>query len=251
MQNKIKAIIVDDESKSRDALRKLLTRFAPEVELVGESADVEAAYDLIVEANPDLIFLDIQMPRSSGFNLLKKFKEISFEVIFVTSFDKYAINAIKFSALDYLLKPVDIKELKESIARAKKHIDGKKSFRSRYITLFDNLDDNSKEKKVSVHNGDMVELISSKDILYIEADGSYCMITTLNSLKYTTAKFLKDFEDFFGEQSDFVRIHKSCLINTKHVTGYTKGEPCFVKMSDGNSFEISRRRKQEVLEKIK
>src|SRR5438128_556965 len=115
MKNKIRTIVVDDESHSREVLRDLLESFFPEIELVGEAENVEGAYKLINEVEPQLVFLDIQMSRQSGFNLLKKFSEVPFEVIFVTSFDRYAINAIKFSALDYLLKPVEVKDLGEAI----------------------------------------------------------------------------------------------------------------------------------------
>lgn len=247
---KITTILVDDETKNREVLRNLLTNFFPEVEILGEADSVESAFKLVNEKNPQLIFLDIQMPRSSGFNLLKKFETVPFEVIFVTSYDQYAITAIKFSALDYLLKPVEVKDLRLAIEKAKKSIDLKLKSEGQIINLLNNLDIENKERKVAVHVGDKVELISATDILYIEADGSYSKIRTAND-RYTTAKFLKDFEEYFGENSDFVRIHKSCLINARHLKNYSKGEPCFIEMSDGITFEVARRKKQEVLERLK
>lgn len=250
MASKIKAIIVDDESKGREVLRNLLQSFFPEIELVGEAENVDNAFQLVNKVKPELVFLDIQMPRISGFSLLKKFEEIPFEVIFVTSYDEYAINAIKFNALDYLLKPVEVKELKEAVNKAQKIIGAKQRSNAQMINLLLSLDTKG-DKKVAVHVGEKVEMLNGADIAYIEADGSYCTIYTSDKEKYTTAKFLKDFEDYFGETSNFVRIHKSCLINVKHIKNYSKGEPCFIEMTDGNSFEVARRKKQEVLEKLK
>jgi len=247
---KITAILVDDENKNREVLKNLLTNFFPEVEILGEAESVESAFKLVNQKNPQLVFLDIQMPRSSGFNLLKKFDVVPFEVIFVTSYDQYAITAIKFSALDYLLKPVEVKDLKSAIEKAKKSIASKHQTNGQIINLLNNLDEENKERKVAVHVGEKVELISATDIIYIEADGSYCKIKTAND-KYTIAKFLKDFEEYFGENSDFVRIHKSCLINVRHIKNYSKGEPCFIEMIDGITFEVARRKKQEVLERLR
>src|SRR4051812_47628005 len=122
MKNSITALLVDDEESSRIVLRNLLSDFFPEITIAGEASNVEDAYVIAREKQPELVFLDIQMPRSSGFTLLKKFQEVPFEVIFVTSYDKYAINAIRFSALDYLLKPVEVADLKNAIARVKKSI---------------------------------------------------------------------------------------------------------------------------------
>ena len=251
MPNKITAILVDDENKGREVLRNLLQNFFPEIALIGEADNVENAFTLIKFKQPQLVFLDIQMPRRSGFSLLKKFEEIPFEVIFVTSYDQYAITAIKFSALDYLLKPVEVKDLREAIGKAKKIIEVKRKSTMQIINLLHSLNNDVKDLKIAVHVGEKVELLSGSNIIYIEADGSYCAVYTAGGQKYTTAKFLKDFEDYFGEISDFVRIHKGCLINVKHIKNYSKGEPCFIEMVDGNSFEVARRKKHEVLEKLK
>lgn len=247
---KITALLVDDEDRNREVLRNLLANFFPEVDILGEAESVESAYKLVNQKEPQLVFLDIQMPRSSGFNLLKKFDIVPFEVIFITSYDQYAITAIKFSALDYLLKPVEVNDLKLAIEKAKKSIVSKYKSNNQIINLLNNLDAENKEKKVAVHIGEKVDIINATDILYIEADGSYSKIKTRTE-KLITAKFLKDFEDYFGENSDFVRIHKSCLINVRHLKNYSKGEPCFIEMSDGITFEVARRKKQEVLERLR
>ncbi len=251
MENKITAILVDDEKNSREVLTTLLHNFFPQVEILGEADSVDTAYKLINSTKPQLVFLDIQMPRQSGFSLLRKYDEMPFDVIFVTSYDQYAINAIKFSALDYLLKPVEVKDLREAINKAQKSIVLKTKSNVQFVNLLKSLDSDTKERKVAVHVGENVKLISENNIISIESDGSYCIITTSTNEHYTTSKYLKDFEEYFGEDSDFVRIHKSCMLNVTHMKEYSKGEPCIVEMINGNTFEISRRKKQEVLEKLK
>jgi two-component system LytT family response regulator len=251
MAIELRAILVDDEIKGREVLRNLLQRFFPEIEILDETESVEQAYKSIALHKPNLVFLDIEMPGSSGFNLLRKFDVIPFEVIFVTSYDQYAITAIKFSALDYLLKPVEVSDLREAVQKAKRSIETKQQKSSFVVNLLNNFDDVAFDKKVAVHDGDKVVFVSAKEIIYIQADGSYCKISVAGGKRFTTAKFLKDFETFFGEKSSFVRIHKSCMINADHITNYSKGEPCFIEMNDGVTFEVARRKKQEVLEKLK
>jgi two-component system, LytTR family, response regulator len=251
MKEKIKSVIVDDETQSRIVLRSLLEMFSKEIEVIGEAENVEDAYYLIQSKRPQLVFLDIQMPRGDGFSLLKKYDKIPFHVIFVTSFDKYAINAIKFSALDYLLKPIEVVDLKEAVQKAVKSIEKEQNNEVQIINLLHTLDSNTIDKKIAVHAGDCVKFVNSDNILYIESDGSYCNITTTNNEQFVTSKYLKDYEDFFGEKSNFIRIHKSCLLNVNQIKGYNKGEPCIIEMINGQLFEVSRRKKQEVLEKLR
>ncbi|MDP2386833.1 MAG: LytTR family DNA-binding domain-containing protein [Bacteroidota bacterium] len=251
MESKITAILVDDEENGREVMRNLLENFFQEIELVGEAENVEDAFKLVKAKQPQLVFLDIQMPRQSGFNLLKKFEELSFEVIFVTSYDQYAINAIKFSALDYLLKPVEIKDLRDAINKAKKSIAVKTKNNVQIINLLRTVDTDIKDRKIAVHSGDNVKLLPENNILYIEADGRYCDITTNNSERYTTARSIKEFEEYLGDRAGLIRIHKSCMVNVNHIKGYSKGEPCFIEMINGKVFEIARRKKQEILERVK
>ncbi|MCE3225548.1 MAG: two component transcriptional regulator, LytTR family [Bacteroidetes bacterium] len=245
------AIIVDDEERSRRVLKSLLSSFFPETEVLGEASNVDEAYELINKKNPQLVFLDIQMPRANGFSLLKKYEVVPFEVIFVTSYDKYAINAIKFSALDYLMKPVEVKDLTEAMDKAGKIIDLKANRNIQMINLLNAVGHEEKLRKIAIHEGDFVKLVDCDHVVSIEADGSYCHIITDQNDRFTLAKYLKDFEDYFGESSNFIRIHKSCLLNLKHIIKYSKGEPCIIEMSNGQNFEVSRRKKQEVLERLK
>ncbi len=251
MKEKIRTILIDDEKNSREVLSKLLGSFFPEIEIVGEASDVDEGYKVIQEKKPQLVFLDIQMPRASGFNLLSKFETVPFEVIFVTSYDQYAINAIKFNALDYLLKPVEIDDLQIAIKKAVNSIEKKTDNNIQIINLLHSLSSDVNERKIAIHAGEKVKMLSVQSILYIEADGRYTHLSMNDGGSYTTAKCLKDFEDYLSNQSIFIRISKSLLINVNYIKEYSKGEPCIIHMINGKLFEVARRKKQEILVKLK
>jgi two-component system LytT family response regulator len=250
MENHMTAVIIDDETKSRFVLQTLLTQHFPEIELVGEAANAEEGYKLLVQVKPQLVFLDIQMPRSDGFSLLKQFEKVPFEVIFVTSFDQYAIRAIKFSALDYLLKPVEISDLGQAIQKAKESIALKRNNQPQIINLLRSIED-SENQRISVHSADSVIMIEENSIISIMSDGNYCTIRTDNNERYVSTRRLIDFEEYFGEDTAFVRITRRNIINVKKIIKYSKGEPCIIEMTNEEVFEVSRRRKTEVLNKLK
>lgn len=248
---KIKAIIVDDEKNSRDVLKSLLDSWEDELDITLEASNVEEAYHLINTHHPELIFLDIQMPKANGFSLLKRFEELPFEIIFVTSYDKYAINAIKFSALDYLLKPVEIEDLNQAVKKALLTIKKKNTSQLQVINLINSINEEQKERKIAVHSGEKVKLIHCSQIAYIEGDRRYCQLYTVEGERFTLAKYLKDFEEYFGDNSDLVRISKSHIINTAHIKEYSKGEPFIIVLTTGATFETSRRKKADILDKLK
>ncbi len=248
--SQIITLIVDDEANSRNVLKKLLTEHES-IKVVDVAADVDEAFMKINAYKPQLVFLDIQMPKSNGFNLLKKFESVPFEVIFVTSYDKYAINAIKFSALDYLLKPIELSDLKIAIDKAVKTIEDKENKSALVINLLHNLETDITDRKIAIHSNDKVKMISELQITYIEGERRYSNIYTTNGETYLTAKYLQDFEEYFSENSSFIRINKSFIINARHIKHYTKGDPFIIEMIDGKAFDVARRKKTEVLEKIK
>lgn len=251
MNKPIRTLIIDDENQSRVVLKKLLTHFRDEIEIIAEADNIEVAYRLIREQKPALVFLDIQMPRGDGFALLKKFSEIPFEIIFVTSFDKYAISAIKFSALDYLLKPVEMTDLKAAILKARQRIKEKINNKVQIVNLLHSIDHVNQQQQFIFQSGDEMKIVKSEDIVSIESEGSYSRIITVSNERFITAKYLKDFEDYFGDSTSFVRIHRGCMLNTRQIKGYSIGEPCIVTMTNGEHHEVSRRKKQEVLEKLR
>lgn len=251
MDTTITTIVVDDERNSRIVLKSLLRNFAKEVEVIGEADNVADAFELIKSKNPKLVFLDIQMPKANGFALLKKYETLPFEVVFVTSYDQYAIDAIKFSALDYLLKPIEVSDLRMAVAKAVKRIEEKNNNRAQIINLLHNINTTTNEHKVAVHIGETVKFIEEKDIVYIEAEGSYSNVFVITGERYTTTRSLKDYEEYFGEESSFVRVHRSCLMNSKHIKTYSKGDPFIIELVNEKVFEVPRRKKAEVLDKLR
>lgn len=233
--NKISCVIVDDEESGRIVMKELLALCAPEVEIKGEADDIISAYDLILAQKPDMVFLDIQMPRGNGFELIKKFHAIDFAVIFTTSFDKYAIEAIKINALDYLLKPVDTDELQAAIQKVRKH----------------KISQGNGNKKIVIHHKDRVKLINVSEVVCLEAENSYTYVHTNDGQKYMPAQLLKGYEQFLEGDDNFIRISRSAIINRNYIKEYSKGEPCVVFLSNGSSYEISRRKKGELIGKIK
>lgn len=243
--------MVDDENSSRIVLKELLSSFCREISVVGEASGVDEAYVVISDKKPDLIFLDIKMPTGTGFSLLKKFESVPFEVIFITGYDTYAIQAIRFSALDYLLKPVAVPELQEAVKRALHKFENNFASQKNVVNLLQNEQEEGVNKKIALHKNDSVHFIKISDISHIESDWNYSTIYTQHHEVFSSAKTLKEFEEYLRKFNCFVRIHKSCLMNANHILQYTKGEPCIVTMQNGTELEISRRKKQEVLEILK
>lgn len=251
MSTTLSVVLVDDEEKSRKVLRNLLSNYFPDVTLIGEASDVNEAYRHINEKHPDLVLLDIQMPGGDGFWLLKKWDEVPFEVIFVTSFDQHAIEAIKFSALDYLLKPVQVYQLRSAIDKAIRNKERRLNMQAQIVTLLDNLDSANDDKRIAVHVHDKVRFLNMKHIMYLEIDGHYSMPKLVNGEQFTTTKPLSYFEELLTPDKGFVRIHKGYIINVNFIKEYSKGDLCILTMIDGKQFEVARRKKQEVLERLK
>jgi two-component system LytT family response regulator len=241
----MKAIIVDDEKNGREILQSLLQKYCKEVEVVATAEDPEEAYALILRHQPDVLFLDIEMPNGNGFSLLEKFSSIKFQVIFTTAYDSYAIQAIKFHALDYLLKPIDIDELKMAVENVKKIQNGKDN-ENRYADFL------VSEKagitgRIALPIKEGVVYLTIKDIIRVDSDGSYSTFYTSDSKKYVVSRNLGEYEEILPE-SLFFRAHKSHLINMNKVKKYIRADGYFVEMEDGSKVEIARRKKDEFLQ---
>jgi two-component system LytT family response regulator len=247
----LKLLIVDDEQDCREVLCELIGRYFPAIEIAGMAAGAEEAFVLINKTAPDLVLLDIQMPPENGFSLLKRFEKVPFDVIFVTSHDEFALTAIKFNALDYLLKPIDIQELQQAITKALSSRRAAPEQHAQIINLLDQIEGDKKERRLAVHHGEKVKLLQEKDIVFVEAESRYCKIRMANTEQYVIARNLGEFEEYFGESSPFIRISKTYIINAAYIKEYTKGDLFTIQMSDDTVFEVSRRKKPEVLEKLK
>lgn len=245
----LKAILIDDELKSRDNLRQLLLKYCPNVEIIAEAGSAIDALNLIRELNPDLLFLDIEMGEVSGFDLLKILNgRQNFEVIFVTAFDKYGIQAVKACAIDYLLKPINILELSNAVEKAKNQINPKKE-NERLKELVANIDRGDNEQRIAIPLSDKIEFLAINKIIRLEAEGNYTHIYLDNKKQYLVCKTLKEYQELL-ENHNFIRTHQSHLINFRKISAYVKTDGGFVAMEDGSQAPISRQKRDEVLLKI-
>jgi two-component system LytT family response regulator len=245
----LRAILIDDEIKSRSNLRQLLFEYCPEVKVIAEAGSAIEAIKVIRELNPDLLFLDIEMGEFSGFDLLKLLNgEKNFEVIFVTAFDKYGIQAAKACALDYLLKPINILELSNAVAKATTQINPKKE-NDRLRELIANIDRGNDEQKIAIPLFDKIEFLSIKKIIRLEAEGNYTHIYLDDKKHYLVSKTLKEYQELL-ESKNFIRTHQSHLINIRKISAYVKTNGGHIAMDDNSQIPISRQKKEEVLYKL-
>lgn len=243
----MKAIIVDDEQSARDILSNLLLRFCEGVEIAGIYSNVEEAVIGIKEKQPDVVFLDIEMPNFAGYEIVNFFDEINFEIIFITAYDKYAIRAFEVSAVDYLLKPIDIERLKKSVQKTIGKV-GLKQNAEKYSLLNTNLQ--SKElKNIVIFEKGMQYILAMETIIAVEAQESYCNIYTTTK-KYMVSKNLKHFENILTGDKRFLRIHKSWIISKNHIEKYSKTELNII-LTNGIQAKLSKYKKAEFEEEIK
>ncbi|MBC7937943.1 MAG: response regulator transcription factor [Rhizobacter sp.] len=245
----IKVLLIDDEQKARNILYYFLTTLVPEIAEIRQAESVDKAVAILKEYTPDIVFLDIEMPNKNGFDFLLEIEKPSFDVIFTTAYNQYAIQAIRFSALDYLLKPVDPDELKNAIQR---YLEKKESAEQKE-QLFNNLVQNIEQKdirdfKIAVPSSDGVHFFVVDDILRLEADSSYTNIHLVNQRPFLASKTLKHFEEML-EDFHFIRTHKSHLVNSKHITRISNDKE-FVLLTDGSKVEVARRKKDEVQQQL-
>jgi two-component system LytT family response regulator len=245
----IKAVIVDDERKSRESLKILLEDFCENVDVVGLASTVEEAIGQVGLNNPDVVFLDIQMNQETGFDFLNKITRKNFEVIFTTAYDEYALDAIKFSALDYLLKPINIDQLKAALQKVEeKH--SKDNLGDKLELLLQNIKSESAENfKLVLPTNDGLTFISFKDILYCAASSNYTIFNMRNGRNHVVSKTLKEYEDLLTHYH-FYRIHNSYVINLREIKKYIKGDGGHVIMSNDKALDVSKRRKDLFLSKL-
>jgi len=242
----IKAVIIDDEKKCISLLKHLIENHCADISVVAEAENAAQGIQAIQTHKPDLVFLDIEMPDKTGFELLNSVPDPKFDIIFTTAYNHYAIKAIRFSALDYLLKPVDLDELKSAVARAyKKH--NKKDHKESVETLMHNVRSPQHNfSRISLSTQDGLVILHVDEIVYCEASGTYTLFFLKNKEKIIVSKTLKEYEELLKDHH-FLRVHNSFLINLNEVKKYIKGDGGSVIMSNGNEVFVSKRRKEEFL----
>jgi two-component system LytT family response regulator len=245
----IKTVIIEDEQKSRDMLAAIIQKNCPELEVTGLARDVKEGVELIKTHKPDLVFLDISMPDGSGFDLLEQVSGSKFELIFATASDQHAIRAIKYSACDYLLKPIDIDELKSAVSKVVKKKNAIPNMENLQFLIQHLKRSDENFQKITLPTGNAYEIVNVKDIIRCEADGSYTTFFLSDKRKLMVSAGLKHYEELLPE-SDFIRVHHHHLINMNHVLRFLKEDGGYAVMTDGTKIEISRRKKEAFMEKL-
>ncbi|GAA4234776.1 LytTR family DNA-binding domain-containing protein [Postechiella marina] len=239
---KLRAIIVEDEETSRRILKNYLSKYCPNVEVLGEAENIEEGLVLIRNNNLDLVFLDVEMPYGNAFDLLEKVGDINFETVFVTAYNHYAVDALNAHASYYLMKPISIDELIKAV-------DYVTEIRTKEEALQDQVlvpKTNTVNGKITIPQQDGFEIINTSDILYCKADDNYTQIYLINDKKKLVSKTLKYFEDALAENS-FARVHKSYLVNVNEVVKYVKGKGGSVILSNGQQVMVSASKKSNLL----
>ncbi len=242
----IKAIIIDDEENARENLRGILNEYCPEVQILKEASSAAEAIVVIDNYKPNLVFLDIEMPDGNGFEVLKQFKNPEFKVIFVTAYDHYAIQAIRFSALDYILKPINVLFLQTAIQKMKETME-KDDLRIQ--NLLENNVSNIENRKLALTFSNKIEYIEIKQILRCEGETNYTRFYLNDGRKFLISRTLVEYEEILDNHG-FIRSHKSHLVNIKHIRSFIKDDGGYLVMQDGSTVPVSRRKKEAVLEKL-
>jgi len=246
----IKALLVDDEKNNRIALQKMLEKFCPQVSVIAECDSVDSAIAAAEEQRVDVVFLDVEMPGKNGFDLLAHYNyQCPFEVIFTTAYSQYAVKAIRFSALDYLLKPVDPEELIRAVHKLS--IKKSEEIKSKQFELLEQKINNKDlgKKQLAISTLEGIYFATLDEIIHVDADSSYTKIYISSGDMIMSSKPLKYFEELL-EDYDFVRVHQSHIINLKLIRRYVRGDGGQVIMMNGTEIEVSRRKKDDLLAKI-
>lgn len=244
----MRTIIVEDERASQEALNNYLKKYCEGVEVLGIAATIEEGKKLIEKNNPDLIFLDIEMPFGTGFDLLESLSDISFHLIFVTAYSHYAVRAFQYSASNYLLKPINIQELVSAVERVKKEENKRKDSIN---ILLENIKTTQLQKtKIVLPVLDGMEIIRAEEIIYCEANDNFTRFNLVNQEKPMICRTLKYYQEIL-EPLGFLRIHKSYLINSEHVVKYSKGKGGNVTMASGEVLPVSPMKKEMLFSHLK
>ncbi len=243
----MKVLIIDDEKSARNLIEAMLLDVSPEIQIILKARDLETGVEIINSEDPEIVFLDVEMPKHSGLKILDFFedKKINFQIVFITAYDKYAIEAFKLSAIDYLLKPIHVQELKKAVDKSIDRIKTKK-----VSSKLENLKKSIQHLKLNtlpleVPKG--ISFVSYDDILYFEADAMYTKVHMKNSTIELVSKPLKYFSDQLCDNEFFYKCHRSYLVNLKHIKQFLKQDGGYIVISNGNNIPIAKNKKEEFL----
>jgi two-component system LytT family response regulator len=235
---KIKTLIVDDETDALNFIDSIIGEYCPKLEVVGKAQSAKEGTKLIIEKVPDLVFLDVEMPQGSGFDLLANFPEKTFDVIFITAFNHYAIKAIKFSAVDYILKPININEFIQAVDKVLDKKQKKENKGASFSALLENVR-SAMPGKLAIPTSEGMEYLNTRNIIRVEADRSYSWFYMTDNRKILVSRNLKEYQELLSDRN-FFRTHNSHLVNLEHVKKYIRHEGGAVELDDGTQVPISR-----------
>jgi len=236
-----RAIIIDDEKRSRETISHLIGMYCPEVQVIAEAGSITDAQTLIDETHPDILFLDIEMPGGSGFDLLRKYENPDFHVIFITAYQEFAIKAFRFSAIDYLLKPIQSDELIAAINKVKKSLN-KTDFKVSFDYFLQQYQQKQPNKQLVLKTFELIHVVTITDIIRCESDNNYTSFYLLDGKKIVVSTTIKEYEELLGP-SDFFRVHQSHLINLTHIQHYDKRDGGSLVMKDNTHIPVAIRKK--------
>lgn len=244
----VKTLIVDDEQDAVSFIGSIIREYCPKLEVIGTANSAKEGVQFILEKQPELVFLDVEMPHGSGFDLLAQFPKKMFDVVFITAFNQYAMKAIKFSAVDYILKPINISEFIEAVEKVIEKRNSSSNQDINYVELLENLK-SARPAKLAIPTSEGMEYLNTKEIIRIEADRSYCWFYMLNGKKHLVSKNLKEYQDLLGDRN-FFRSHNSHLINLEFVKKYVRQEGGYIEMTDGSQIPVSRIKRDLFLQQM-
>jgi two-component system LytT family response regulator len=243
----IRCVLIDDESNSLEMMEWLLKTYCPQVRIVEMCNSAAAGIAAIRTHMPDVVFLDIEMPKMNGFDMLEQFDKLSFDVVFCTAYDQFAIKAFRYSALNYLLKPIDPDDLKATIVRIEEKRNAPSKEQIELLLQSMHQPARPTIQRIALTTGDGMIFVPTTDILYCQAESNYTNVVLSGNKKILVSKVLKEIDEALSG-SDFFRIHNSFLVNLNHISRYVRGDGGYVVMADGATVGISRSRRQEFME---
>jgi two-component system LytT family response regulator len=244
----IDAIIIDDETYCCETLEMMIARFCPTIRVDAVCNSGADALELLTQFTPKLVFLDIEMPHMNGFEFLEKVKNINFGLIFTTSYDQYAIKAIRFSALDYLLKPIDREELIQAVGRVSRHLQSPSELQLELLLQKLNAP-KIQIKKIALPTMEGLQMVEIDSIVSCSSESNYTHFLLKGNKKITASRTMKDVEELLSDYS-FLRVHHSFIVNLNEIQKYVKGEGGYLVMTDGKNIDVSRSRKDALLQKL-
>lgn len=244
----IRGVIIEDEQNARETLRMLIERYCEDVEVVGEGHDVKSGLECIVSNNPDLVFLDIEMPDGDGFDLLRQLKEFNFNIIFTTAYSEFAVRAFKYNTIDYLLKPIMQKELIEAVKKAKGELKSR-DLTEKFHNLLSYMNNGKNNKRIVLSSSDRYDVVSITEIIMCKSNRNYTSFYLEDGQVIKVAKTMKEFSKTLIE-NDFIKTHRGCLINLDHIKSFGRTNSNTIRLTRNLEAPVSTRNKEKLLEII-